>query len=226
MKVPRLGVESQLQLPACTTATATLDLSHIRDLHSSLRQQWILDPWSKVRGWSHILMETMCPPAEPQWELLKQKALAMDTNTFMVECLFMTEEVTVINLPLGRQMILLQNVVVLEMQHCLCHQQVDTYSKRWINKFGSGKPMLFRSYIIFHPCYYGCFIVEFCEQVLYSSTATVLWFCHPDCWKTPLQRISGVHSHKENKYPPFWENSQAYLWHFLEILGFCSIPLE
>ena len=36
MEVPRLGVESELQLPAYTTATATLDPSHICDLHHTL----------------------------------------------------------------------------------------------------------------------------------------------------------------------------------------------
>ena len=35
MKVPRLGVESELQLPAYTTVTATRDPSHIFDLHHS-----------------------------------------------------------------------------------------------------------------------------------------------------------------------------------------------
>ena len=37
MEVPRLGAESELQLPAYTTATATPDLSHICDLHHSSR---------------------------------------------------------------------------------------------------------------------------------------------------------------------------------------------
>ena len=32
-EAPRLGVESELQLPACTTATVTQDLSRILDLH-------------------------------------------------------------------------------------------------------------------------------------------------------------------------------------------------
>ena len=36
MEVPRLGVELELQLPAYTTATATANLSSIRDLHCSL----------------------------------------------------------------------------------------------------------------------------------------------------------------------------------------------
>ena len=35
MEVPGPGVESELQLPACTTATATRDLTHICDLHHS-----------------------------------------------------------------------------------------------------------------------------------------------------------------------------------------------
>ena len=34
-EVPRLGVESELQLLACTTATATPDLSSFCDLHHS-----------------------------------------------------------------------------------------------------------------------------------------------------------------------------------------------
>ena len=35
MEVPRLGVESEPQLAAYTTATATLDLSHVCNLHHS-----------------------------------------------------------------------------------------------------------------------------------------------------------------------------------------------
>ena len=33
--IPRLGIKSELQLPAYTTATAVRDLSHICDLHHS-----------------------------------------------------------------------------------------------------------------------------------------------------------------------------------------------
>jgi len=44
MDVPRLGVESELQLPAYTTATATPDPSHVYILHHSSRQLWILNP--------------------------------------------------------------------------------------------------------------------------------------------------------------------------------------
>ena len=35
MEGPRLGVKSQLQLPAYATATATQDPSHVYDLHHS-----------------------------------------------------------------------------------------------------------------------------------------------------------------------------------------------
>ena len=35
MEVPRLGVESELQLPVCATATATQCPSHVCDLHHS-----------------------------------------------------------------------------------------------------------------------------------------------------------------------------------------------
>ena len=49
MEVPRLGVELELQLPAYTTATATLDLSHNCNLHHSSWQCWMLNPPSKAR---------------------------------------------------------------------------------------------------------------------------------------------------------------------------------
>ena len=49
MEVPRLGVESELQLPAYTTATVTPDPRSICDLCRSLWQCWILNPLSEVR---------------------------------------------------------------------------------------------------------------------------------------------------------------------------------
>ena len=49
MEVPRLGVKPELQLPACTTATATPDPGHIFDLHHSLRQHQIHKPLSMAR---------------------------------------------------------------------------------------------------------------------------------------------------------------------------------
>ena len=43
MEVPRLGVKSELQLPAYTTATVTPDLSPICNLHYILWQHQILN---------------------------------------------------------------------------------------------------------------------------------------------------------------------------------------
>ena len=49
MEVPRLGVESELQLLAYTTATAMLDPSFICDLDHSSWYHWILNALSKAR---------------------------------------------------------------------------------------------------------------------------------------------------------------------------------
>ena len=49
MAVPRLGVESELQLTVYTTATVTWDLSHVCDLHHSSWQRQIPDPLSEAR---------------------------------------------------------------------------------------------------------------------------------------------------------------------------------
>ena len=49
LEVPGLGVESELQLPAYTTATATPDPSCICDLHHGSRQRRILNPLSEAR---------------------------------------------------------------------------------------------------------------------------------------------------------------------------------
>jgi len=49
MEVPRLGVKSELLLPAYTTATTMWDLSHICDLHHSSWQYWLLNPLSEAR---------------------------------------------------------------------------------------------------------------------------------------------------------------------------------
>ena len=54
MEVLRLGVKSELQLPA----TATWDPSHICSLHCSLRQCWILNLLSKAWDQTCILMDT------------------------------------------------------------------------------------------------------------------------------------------------------------------------
>ena len=72
MEVPRLGAESELQLPAYTTATATPGPSRICDLHHSSWQCQILNLLSEARDRTCILMDTMSgsSPAEPQWEPL------------------------------------------------------------------------------------------------------------------------------------------------------------
>ena len=58
MKVPRLGVESELQLPAYTTDTARQVPSSIFNLHHSSQQCWIPDTLSEARNWTCILMDT------------------------------------------------------------------------------------------------------------------------------------------------------------------------
>ena len=58
MEIPRLGVKSEPQLPAYTTATSIWDLSCVCNLYHSSRQCWILNPLSKARDWTGILMYT------------------------------------------------------------------------------------------------------------------------------------------------------------------------
>ena len=60
MEVPRLETESELQLLAYATATATAmpDPSCTFDLHHSSQHHQILNPLSKVRDQTHILMDT------------------------------------------------------------------------------------------------------------------------------------------------------------------------
>ena len=55
MEVPRLGVESNLQLPAYTIATAMPDPSCICDLHHSSRQCWTLNPLSEARDQTRMV---------------------------------------------------------------------------------------------------------------------------------------------------------------------------
>ena len=58
MEVPRLGVKSELQLPAYSTATATQDPSPICDLRHSSWQHWIQNPQTGTRDQTHIFMDT------------------------------------------------------------------------------------------------------------------------------------------------------------------------
>jgi len=61
MEVLRLGVKSELQLPTyatdTATATATQDPSHVCNLYHSSSQHQILNPLSKARDRTHILMD-------------------------------------------------------------------------------------------------------------------------------------------------------------------------
>ena len=59
MEVPRIGTKSELQLPAHTTATATLDLSCTCYLHHCLQQHQILNPLSEARERNYIFSETI-----------------------------------------------------------------------------------------------------------------------------------------------------------------------
>ena len=56
IEVPRLGVQSELLLPACCRATAMPDPSCVWDLYHSSRQCWILNPLSKARAQTYNLM--------------------------------------------------------------------------------------------------------------------------------------------------------------------------
>ena len=64
IKVPRLGFELELQLPACTTATATQDPSGVCHLRHSSRQPQTLNPLSEARDQTCIHMGTswVCHP--------------------------------------------------------------------------------------------------------------------------------------------------------------------
>ena len=70
MEVPRLGDESELQLPAYTTASATPDPSHVYKLHHGSRKCWTLTHCARpgfkpISSW--ILVRFIS--AEPQREL-------------------------------------------------------------------------------------------------------------------------------------------------------------
>ena len=97
MDVPRLGVKLELQLPPYTTATATAtwNLSLVCDLHHSSRQCQILNPLSKARGRTRILMDASrvhfcCPTAETPWAFFKK----METIKFIILTILAYSSVT------------------------------------------------------------------------------------------------------------------------------------
>ena len=57
MEVPKLWVKLELQQPAYTTATAMSDPSRMCDLYHSSLQHWILNPLSKARDQTCVLMD-------------------------------------------------------------------------------------------------------------------------------------------------------------------------
>ena len=57
MEIPRLGVESELQLLAYTTAPETLDMSYMCDLHHSSWQHRVLNPLKEARDQTYILKD-------------------------------------------------------------------------------------------------------------------------------------------------------------------------
>ena len=56
--VLRLGVKLELQLSAYTTVTATADPSHVFNLHHSSWQHQILNPLTKARDRTGILVDS------------------------------------------------------------------------------------------------------------------------------------------------------------------------
>ena len=56
-EVPRLGVESELQLPAYPTPTATWDPNNIFNLYHGSRQRQILNPVNEARDQTRVLMD-------------------------------------------------------------------------------------------------------------------------------------------------------------------------
>ena len=92
MEVPRLGAESELQLLATATATAMLDLSHICNLHHSSLQRRILNPLSKARdrtcilmdlSWVHYRWATM---GTPRLNLSIEFIVSMVSSGFLADC--------------------------------------------------------------------------------------------------------------------------------------------
>ena len=56
MEVSRLGAELELELPVYSTAAATQDPSHICYLYHSSQQCWIINPLSKARDRTCVLI--------------------------------------------------------------------------------------------------------------------------------------------------------------------------
>jgi len=82
MEIPRLGGESELQLPAYTTATVTPELSHVCDPHHSSRQRHTLNPLSEARDGNCIFMDIVgFVFAAPQQELPENLRIIFSSAT-------------------------------------------------------------------------------------------------------------------------------------------------
>ena len=79
MEVPRLGVQSELQLLIYTTATS--GPSRICDLHHSSRQRWILNPLSEA--WDQT-----CNLTVPSWICFRCAMMGTPYQVFMKILLF------------------------------------------------------------------------------------------------------------------------------------------
>ena len=80
MEVSRLGVKSELQLPAYATARAMPDPSLMCNLHHSSQQCRILPPLSKARDQTHVLMDTrqvLNPPSHNGNSFFKKKSFLL-----------------------------------------------------------------------------------------------------------------------------------------------------
>ena len=75
MEVPRQGVHLEFQQPACATAIATRDPTHVCD--QSSQQQWILNPMIEARNRTYILMD-------PSWG----SSIAEPRREHQVKCYF------------------------------------------------------------------------------------------------------------------------------------------
>ena len=85
MDVPSLSVKSEPQLPAYTTARATLDPSRVCDLHHSSWQRQILNPLSRARDRTCILMYIVrLVSAQPRREL--QSEVLLMYNALYKKC--------------------------------------------------------------------------------------------------------------------------------------------
>ena len=96
IEVPRLGVTSELQLPAYTPVTAMWDRHHFCDLYCSLQQCWILNPLSEARDGPRILMDTSWvlnlrshkgnPRVSTCKPLIPESAISMPSTSFSWSC--------------------------------------------------------------------------------------------------------------------------------------------